>query len=200
MASFLIRISIPIGVLVVGAASPSFADDRASGGGIARLVDAQLKERNSSGELMGCEVLYTVGYEDHISRDGGMVLLRGSLSINRAIQESNGPPHVILRAAALDFDGDTFEAAPMNYASLSAGGRSYAHQEVSSFRCEDEGMCAVYDADSGLAQAIGTSFAVSYNRARGGRDVTVPVDLSRTRPQLAAHFAACAQALISEQK
>jgi hypothetical protein len=97
--------------------------------------------------------------------------------------------------AALDFDGDTFAAAPMNYAFLSAGGRSYAHKEVSSFQCEDEGLCAVYTADGELARAIGGGFEVSYNRGPNGSDVAVPVNLLRTRPRVAEDFAACAAAL-----
>ncbi len=37
------------------------AEDIATGGGITRLIDAQLKEWKSSGTVAGCEVLYTVG-------------------------------------------------------------------------------------------------------------------------------------------
>jgi hypothetical protein len=196
MASFFSRGCIFVALLAAfaGTATLSLADDRATGGGIARLVDAQLNQRKSSGELTGCEVLYTVGYEDHIYRNGEMVLLRGSVSINRPIEKMETLPYVILKVAALDFDGNTFAAAPMNYGFLSAEGRSYAHKEVSSFRCEDEGLCAVYN-DAELAQAIGKSFAVSYNRAPGGSDVTVPINLPRTRPQLAASFAGCAEAI-----
>jgi hypothetical protein len=48
-----------------------------------------------------------------------------------------------------------------------------------------------------LGQAIGEGFAVSYRRSRQGGDVTVPVNLARTRPQLSADFASCVQAVMS---
>jgi hypothetical protein len=173
------------------------AEDIATGGGITRLIDAQLKEWKSSGTVAGCEVLYTVGYEDHISRDGAMVLMRGSLSVNRAAPAGDISADVVLKAAALDFDGDTFTAAPMHSAFLVAGGRSYADKAASAFPCEDEGLCSVYHAEAVLGQAIGEGFAVSYRRSRRGGDVTVPVNLARTRPQLSADFASCVQAVMS---
>jgi hypothetical protein len=171
------------------------AEDIATGGGITRLIDAQLKEWNSSGTVAGCEVLYTVGYEDHVSRDGAMVLVRGSLSVNRAAPAGDISADVVLKAVALDFDGDTFTAAPMHSAFLMAGGRSYVDKAASAFPCEDEGLCSVYHADAVLARAIGEGFAVSYRRSRQGGDVTVPVNLARTRPQLSADFASCVQAV-----
>lgn len=172
------------------------AEDLATGGGITRLIDAQLKEWKSSGTVVaGCEVLYTVGYEDRVSRNGAMVLMRGSLSINRASSTGDISADAVLKAAALDFDGDIFAAAPMSSAFLVAGGRSYADKAVSAFPCEDEGLCSVYHADAVLAQAIGEGFAVSYRRSLQGSDVTVPVNLGRTRPQLSADFASCVQAV-----
>src|SRR5262245_54742779 len=79
------------------------AEDIATGGGITRLIDAQLKEWTSSGTVAGCEVLYTVGYEDRVSRNGAMVLMRGSLSVNRAASTGDITADVVLKAAALDF-------------------------------------------------------------------------------------------------
>jgi hypothetical protein len=187
-------------ILAASCAQKAYAEERATGGGIARLIDAQLKEWKSSGAVIGCEVLYTIGYEDHVNRNGAMVLMRGSLSINRAVQTRDAPADVILKAAALDFDGDTFTAAPMHSAFLAAGGRSYADKDVSAFPCEDEGLCSVYHADAELTRAIGEGFAISYRRSRNDGDVTVPVNLARTRPQVSAGFVSCARLLTGERQ
>ena len=203
MPSLFIRLStLFLSMLALCAiyAHTSHAEERATGGGISRLIDAQLKQWKSSGVVIGCEVLYTVGYEDHVSRNGAMVLMRGSLSVNRAVQPRDASADVVLKAAALDFDGDTFAAAPMHSAFLVVGGRSYANKDVSAFPCEDEGLCSVYHADSELARAIGEAFAVSYRRTPDDTAVTVPINLARTRPQLSKAFAACAQALANDRK
>jgi hypothetical protein len=181
-------------------AHTSHAEDRVTGGGIVRLIDAQLKEWKSLGVVIGCEVLYTVGYEDNVSREGAMVLMRGSLSINRAVEAHDASADVVLKAAALDFDGDTFASAPMHSAFLVAGGRSYAGKDVSAFPCEDEGLCSVYHADAVLARAIGEAFAVSYRRMPDDAAVTVPINLARTRPQLSAAFASCARDLTNNRQ
>jgi hypothetical protein len=203
MASLSIRMSmllLSVLALCVMHAHASRADDRATGGGISRLIDAHFKAWRSSGAVIGCEVLYTVGYEDYVSRNGAMVLMRGSLAVTRTAQPQDAPIDVILKAAVLDFNGDTFAAAPMHSAFLMAAGRSQAGKDISAFPCEDEGLCSVYHGDAELARAIGAAFAVSYRRASDGGGVAVPVNLARTRPQVSADFAACAQALTGERK
>jgi hypothetical protein len=91
MIRFLLRACV-LATTFAASAGLSLAEDRATGGGITRLIDAQLSKRTSSGELTGCEVTYNVGYEDRIYRNGGMVLLRGSVSINRTMQEMETLP------------------------------------------------------------------------------------------------------------
>ena len=134
-------------ILILCAICPAkvWGSDTATGGGSVELVDAKLTERTIKGELDACELTYTVAFEDHIYRRGEISFLRGAISLLGFINVKDKGPAISFKITGFDLINGKPTFAPLGYAYLSAGSRSFAKQEYGSFQMRRRGMCLGYD-------------------------------------------------------
>jgi len=184
-------------ILFLAATETSIAEpnDRATGGGRVVLASAQVTERTSKGKLDACEIVYTLLFQDYIYRNGGVTMLRGSVSMAGFIEAKEKPPAILLKATAFDLIGDKISLSPLSYAYISANGKSYAGNEFGKFTCEDGGLCVGYNIldtkNVALLGSIGNAFNISITRANGHSDVSIPINLLRDKPDASQSFSAC---------
>lgn len=185
---------------ICAALAPVAAQDAATGGGAVTLVDLRIDERTRSGKLDACELVYLIGFEDHIYRRGEVTALRGSLQLSALIEAPNKPPIVAFKVTAFDIIGaKTHQFAPLHYAFITAKGTSFAGKESGKFTCEDGGVCmafSVFENERLLEALIDGAFEINVTRQPGGSDVRVPVNFARDKPEVAARFANCTLKLI----
>jgi len=192
--------------LAICAATPIIAaEDTATGGGTVALVDLRFDERTRQGRLDACELVYLLGFEDHIYRQGGMTALRGSLSLSALIEAPNKPPVITLKVTAFDMVGaqPSPQFAPLHYAFLSAKGTSFAGKEAGKFTCDDGGVCmafSIFDNPTLLEALLDGAFEINVSRTPNGSDVRVPVNFARDKPETAREFAGCTLKLIEVMK
>lgn len=185
-----------VAVSILSSAVPAVS--QATGGGQIIHTDARFFERRAGGVLDACELTYAVGYDDFIYRNGNLVFVRGSLSMQAL--EPPAPPLFVVKVAAFDVaDGQVF-LAPMDYAYLSINGRSFAGEEAARFRCEDGGVCLAYQLSSHpeLAVAPISGFSVAYNRKPRATDVAIPVNILQAAPQAAFDYSDCVDRLLDD--
>jgi len=192
--------------LAICAATPIIAaGDMATGGGTVALVELRFDERTRQGRLDACELVYLLGFEDHIYRNGGMSVLRGSLSLSALIEAPDKPPVISFKVTAFDMVGaqPSPQFAPLHYAFLSANGTSFAGKEAGKFTCEDGGICmafSVFDNPTLLEALLDGALEINVSRTPNGSDVRVPVNFGRDKPETAREFAGCTLKLIEVMK
>lgn len=191
--------------LAICATTPSVAGDMATGGGNVFLIDLRFDERTRQGHLDACELVYMVGFQDHIYRRGEMSALRGSLQLSALIEAPDKPPIISFKVTAFDLMGTqaTPQFAPLHYAFLSANGTSFAGKEAGKFTCDDGGICmafSIFDNPTLLEALLDGTFEINVTRRPGGSDVRVPVNIARDKPETAMKFAGCTLKLIEVMK
>ena len=179
--------------------------EAATGGGTVEFIELTAHERTIEGELDACELVYLLGFQDHIYRGGATVALRGSVSVTALRNHPEKEPGIMLKVTAFDFVGSQPRLAPINYAFLSAGPNSFAKKESGTFRCDDGGFCAAYGffKATGIAEGlIDGEIAITFNRSPGASDVKVPISLAQGKPEAHDRFVRCLLTLLPviEQK
>jgi hypothetical protein len=171
---------------------PAVAQEAATGGGTVELIDTKISERTVEGELDSCEYTYLLGYKDFIYRNGGVVVLRGSVAVQGFTKKAKQPT-VILKVTGFDTDTPTPTVFHINYAYLSGEGISYARREYVKFACEDGGYCSGYTLfdKPEIGMMLSSGFEINYNRRADSSDVTVPIRLLRDKPADSKKFDEC---------
>jgi hypothetical protein len=173
-------------------APPAVAQEAATGGGTVELIDTKISERTVEGELESCEYTYLLGYQDFIYRNGGVVVLRGSVAV-KGFTKIAKQPTVILKVTGFDTDTPTPKLFHINYAYLSGAGNTYSNREYVKFACEDGGYCSGYTLfdKPEIGMMLSSSFEINYNRTAGSSDVTVPIRFRRDKPADSKKFDEC---------
>lgn len=172
----------------------SAGQDKVTGGGQVFLLELEAQRRLNGGQLDACEIVYLVGFQDYIYRQGGVTALRGSVSFMGFMESKNSPPAIVLKVSAFDIDNNKTVPAQIQMAYLSSKGKVYSGRESGSFNCENGGLCVSYNAIENMDLILGLSDGLEINFLRkGGRsDVRVPVRMPLDVDGAANQYDKCA--------
>ncbi len=129
-------------------------------------------------------------------------MLRGGLSVWGFVNDKKQPPAISFKNTAFDVQGGVPKLSPLEYAYLSVSGVSYAGKEVAKFASEDGGLFMGYELLKypELALSLKGALEINFNRAKGRSDLSIPVNISRDKPEVAEKQSQCVLKLIAALK
>lgn len=156
------------------------------------------EEQRSAGAVTGCGMVFNVGLRDHVYRNGGVIVVNGSIYV----QLLNGnalvwfvkllPTDVFWNQSIAEIQTSNFDPP---YGWISAGSFSSARNEISSFRCENGGFCAGGSTNiAAAAEGVMRSESLLFGLRRPGGNLDVQGRVLFAGPQGAAQqqrFASC---------
>ncbi len=166
----------------------------ATGGGKVRVLRQDMQKRTSGGVIDGCEITFTVAFEDFIYKKGGISFAQGGIALWGA---SKGQPLISLKVTTLDLIGNQTELTPLPYASVIVGSALIKPVPQGIFACDDGGFCSANEFYSNAVSLLGIvsepRLELSLQRREGGADVKVPFEI---KADVASSFGACADEFI----
>jgi hypothetical protein len=187
-----------VGMVVCATGRSVAAQDQATGGGQATLVNLDFTERTVGGRLDACELVYLVAFKDYIYRNGGLVVLRGAINIS-ALTGTKKAPGILLKVTPFDDASGTPQLAPINYAFITSDGQSFAGSELATGKAEDGGLLVAFSLLDNMplfAALTGGKFEINFNRRPNASDVKVPVNFLRDKPKVMISFGNCMNKLL----
>lgn len=152
---------------------------------------AEFKTLTADGKLIGCSIEFSMGFQDHVYRQGAYSGVTGSINLwgNKGLYGS---------FKLVGADIDTGQALPFQVSSAhvfgSPGTKPYQSQQV---ECENpKHFCAALSADAFLdviasASATG-AIRMAFNRKKGGMDVPLSLGI---QPKVVLDALQCAENL-----
>lgn len=152
---------------------------------------AEFKDLTADGKLIGCSIEFSMGFRDHVYRQGAYSGVTGSINLwgNKGLYGS---------FKLVGADIDTGQPLPFPVASAHVFGSSNSKPHNSQqVQCEDpKHYCAALSADAFLdviAGASGTGvIRMTFNRKKGGMDVPLSLGI---QPKVVLDALRCAENL-----
>lgn len=144
------------------------------------------------GELAGCSIEFNAFTKDHIYRQGGLVGLAGSISLNLSEESKAIPVFVGLKLVIKDYEGEASTPNPPTQIHLvTSDGTVWKGDDSKSFLSDTPGgRTQMLLPDDTMVKAFAdigdtSTLTVAFNRRIGGTDIRVPIDLlvTDTEPQ-----------------
>lgn len=155
------------------------------------MQSAEIKNLTADGKLIGCSIEFSIGFPDHVYRQGAYSGVTGSINLwgNKGFYGS-------FKLVGADIDTGQAIVFPVASAHLYGSSGSSPHK-ATQVTCEDpRNYCAVLSADAFLdviANASGTgSIQMRFNRQKGGMDVPLSLGIG---PKLVLDALQCAENL-----
>lgn len=149
-------------------------------------LSVQSAANRQRGELVGCDLSFTVGIPDWLYKAGRLVLIKGSLNF---YSFPGKVPAYAIKIQPEDItimdDGSVqTDIAAVDFGYFMFGKYTTANKEISSFQCEGGGYCAAFDALQNLDMVaavrsglMSNQLKVVYTRDGGVSDVIAKIDL-----------------------
>ena len=158
------------------------------GGGAVSIMEIDTSERRTRGKLNGCELTYTLAFEDNIYRKGAITFLRGALNFS----SFDMYPAFLFKVTAFDLQGNSAIEAPLSYAYLSSKTKSYAGIESTIVPSDDGGLLVMYPITSASSLSFLEPLTINISRKDGKTDLGIPMDVTSHDAETALKFANCA--------